>query len=181
MKKRFPALSGSLLVLLAAALAGCSDSVPEPETTAAPRPAITEQETEVILGAEVLTGAEIDRLKTSREQIPPDDERVVLYYNGVELACSGGRSVFYATIPEADSNDSWPGGTLSSPVGYRVIIEKDYTYKDPSELIASGTPLSVFLIGEVERKRYIYSGRHYKYYGKLLGSDPLFRSDYPGM
>lgn len=134
------------LGLLLLTLIGCtSPAVPE---NAGIETSEAEQEIPVFFGAEILPSEEVDALKAARERIPSGDERAVLYLNGAELACLSNRRVFYAAVPQPNSEDSIPDGVLTGPDGYRAVIDQALLPKDIIKMMEYGNRLILCLVGE---------------------------------
>lgn len=137
-------LSGLLLSLLI----GCSAPASENTETAEVSAVEIKPEVPSLLGSELLSAEEIEKLKKDRERIPTGDERSVMYFNGVELACLSNRRVFYATIPQPENEGTLFEGVLSGPEGYRIVIDKEMVSKDLGKMIENGSTLMVYMFGE---------------------------------
>ncbi len=146
MKKYITCMAGLFAFLLL--FIGCSGCVPV-ETESAE--AVTEQTAEstpTVFGAELLSAAEIEKLKEGKERLPSGDERAELYFNGAELACLNNRRVFYATVPQTGGRGGWPEGELTAGEGYCVVLDETLVPEDPTLMIERGNTLMVYLIGE---------------------------------
>ncbi len=135
-------LAGLILMLLC----GCSGSFPQ--ETEVPEIAAAENDSTTFFGAEILSTAEIDVLKSDRERVPAGDERAVMYYNGSELPCLSNRRVFYVTVPQPAGEGILPEGVLSGPVGYRMVIDKGMLPGNLIKMIENGSKLMIYLFGE---------------------------------
>ena len=137
---------GTLLALLI----GCSVSTSENTETAGSSETELEDGTPRLFGAELLSTEEIEEQKRGRERIPSGDERAVMYYNGVELACLGNRRVFYATVSPPAGDGTFDEGVLSGPTGYCVAINKELVPRSLSKMIEGNQTLMVYLFGETD-------------------------------
>ena len=148
MKRIFFALICVCLGLLPLTLIGCTaPAVPETDVM---ETALEEPETLSLLGAEILPSEEIDALKAARKRIPSGDKHAALYLNGTELACLNGRRVFYATVPQTESENGIPEGVLTGPDGYRTVIDQAHLPKDIFKLMESGNRLTICLFSETD-------------------------------
>ena len=132
-----------ILIMVLTFAIGCSTSTSITVKTA-------EEQTALLFGAELLSNAEIDQLKSNRERIPAGDTRAVMYYNGTELACLAGRRTFYVTVPQTAIEGTLHKGVLSGPSGYHIVFNRDLIPSDLTKMIENGNTLMVYMFGETD-------------------------------